>query len=239
MQARRGQKTISELSIFTTQTSALYNQSFAGKPPGLRRLKKDRFPLAPCLSVLSASVSLTQTRDCSFLPWKAKHGQSTHGTASPPVFLPSRAEQHFSWFTEPPQSGLFLELISFHLLHLFLLSTTSNHPEWTSPLIYHQSSLHEGSFCRGPGELLLPIASSEASSIISAMLLHSAKGSGPELWLQSPLFPLHRFSRWPRTYSPWCLSSSRSQQEELPWHGSPFAIHELALTTPLQSQKIC
>lgn len=71
--------------------------------------KKDTFPLAPHLGVLSALVSLTG---------KPEFAPSCHVAASPPVFLPSRSEEHFYWLTKPPQSGLFLELIPFRLLHL-------------------------------------------------------------------------------------------------------------------------
>ena len=154
------------------------------------------------------------------------------------MVLSSRSEQRTYWFTEPPQTGLFLELISFSLLHP-PISSVPNHLEWTSPLTYCQARLHGGSFCQGLGELLRAITSCEASSVVTITLLHSAKGSGLERWLQSLIFLSHRFSRWSQTYSPWCLSAPRLQLEELTRHGSPFAIHELALTAPLQSLKTC
>lgn len=113
----------------------------------------------------------------------------------------------------------------------FLPSTTSNHSELASPLIYHQSRLCGAAFVRDQNSYLTT-ASCETSSIISVVLLHSAKGSGS--WLQSPVLPLHLFSR-----KPWCLSSPRLQQESCQGMFLHFAIHELAVTTLLQSQKIC
>lgn len=79
-----------------------------------QKVRKDRFPTCQCFA------HLRQSRDCSWLPGRAEQGQPTHAAASPPALLPSRLEQHFHWFTKHPRRGLFLELISFRLLHLAL-----------------------------------------------------------------------------------------------------------------------
>lgn len=81
-----------------------------------QKIRKDRFPTCHCFAHLS--FPHRQGRDCSWLAGRAEHGQPTHAAASPPALLPSRLEQHFPWFTKHPRRGLFLELISFPLLHL-------------------------------------------------------------------------------------------------------------------------
>lgn len=118
MCVRSGARPISEPSMLTSQVAKWTSHPAAEDEEG----QIPHGSTSPCSPRLS--FPHTRSRDRSLLPGRAEHGQPTHVAASPPALLPPRPEQ-LHWFTKHSRRGLFLELISFRLLHLAIPSHLS------------------------------------------------------------------------------------------------------------------